>query len=469
MTRIKYAGLAFVLFALISLVMKPSHSDLEASAIDKSPFVSLEENASYQHHHENQLASLSQTSSGEPQEPLEQCWPEPSYYRFDQWKAPTPSLITPDQPVSKKPLRISEDASRMHSLNGILFEAATAFLTDPAHQAQVLDSLEIVEMPSPEPACFSLILEAASYYEGDPSHQTGVVDTPEAMEKPSSEPTYFSLLLEAADSHGAPPIQTGVLDTPETMETPTSEPTYFSRLLKAAYSQGDPPIQTGALDTPETIEEPTSEPTYFSLLLNATASSKKEPPNQAAAKESQQLSEKSPPEPSFRPVLLKTLVAYGSDELSPSEEREQRERTEDSLSELPFHNIILEAAVTYQVDPALIKAVIMAESGYNPRAVSPRGARGLMQLMPRTAKSLGVKDSFDPFHNINGGVKYLRKLLDRFNGDVALALAAYNAGSRYVRKYKGVPPFKATRLYIKKVIKYLDIYRKELMEIPGVA
>jgi soluble lytic murein transglycosylase-like protein len=128
----------------------------------------------------------------------------------------------------------------------------------------------------------------------------------------------------------------------------------------------------------------------------------------------------------------------------------------------PFHSQIIKASQTYNVEVALIKAVIMAESSYNPRAVSHRGAQGLMQLMPTTAKWLGVHDSFDPELNIDGGVRYLRRLLDRFDGDVRLALAAYNAGSRYVRKYGGVPPFKATRKYIKKVMQYRQTYLEEL-------
>ncbi len=131
-------------------------------------------------------------------------------------------------------------------------------------------------------------------------------------------------------------------------------------------------------------------------------------------------------------------------------------------SENLFHPIIVEAANRYQVDPSLIKAVIMAESGYNPRAVSKKGAKGLMQLMPQTAEALGVEDSFNPEHNINGGVRYLSQLVIKFDGDVELALAAYNAGSKKVRKYKGVPPFKATRYYIKKVIEYQNIYKKLL-------
>lgn len=128
----------------------------------------------------------------------------------------------------------------------------------------------------------------------------------------------------------------------------------------------------------------------------------------------------------------------------------------------PFHDFIMQASGTYKVEAALIRAIIMVESSNNPLAVSRRGAKGLMQLMPTTAKWMGVDDSFDPALNIDGGVRYLKRLLDRFEGDVQLALAAYNAGSRYVRKYNGVPPFKATRIYIKKVLKYRQEYQTEM-------
>lgn len=130
--------------------------------------------------------------------------------------------------------------------------------------------------------------------------------------------------------------------------------------------------------------------------------------------------------------------------------------------EPPFYRYIMLASETYEVDAALIRAIILAESGYNPQAVSKRGAQGLMQLMPSTARWLGVENSFDPEHNIDAGVRYFRQLLDRFKGDVRLALAAYNAGSRYVRKYGGVPPFRATQLYIKKVLKYQQIFENEM-------
>jgi hypothetical protein len=126
----------------------------------------------------------------------------------------------------------------------------------------------------------------------------------------------------------------------------------------------------------------------------------------------------------------------------------------------PFEGIIHKAAERYEVDPALVKAIIMAESSYNPRAVSRKGARGLMQLMPRTARALGVEDSFDPEDNIDAGVRYFKQLLDQFKGNVKLAVAAYNAGSRKVRKYHGIPPFKYTRYYVAKVIEYHQTYQQ---------
>jgi len=128
-----------------------------------------------------------------------------------------------------------------------------------------------------------------------------------------------------------------------------------------------------------------------------------------------------------------------------------------------FNPMISSAADRYEVDPALIKAVIMAESAYNPKAVSKKGAKGLMQLMPGTARALGVKNAFNPAHNINGGVKYLKQLLDTFNDDAKLALAAYNAGAGRVKRYGGVPPIKATRHYVKKVFAYYHHYKAEMV------
>jgi soluble lytic murein transglycosylase-like protein len=128
----------------------------------------------------------------------------------------------------------------------------------------------------------------------------------------------------------------------------------------------------------------------------------------------------------------------------------------------PYKTIIKKAAERYEIDPALVKAIIMAESNYNPRAISKMGARGLMQLMPATAEALGVEDCFNPEHNIHAGVRYFRQLLDRFDGNIEFALAAYNAGSRKVRKYNGIPPYRATQIYIEKVFVYYERYKKEM-------
>ena len=117
-----------------------------------------------------------------------------------------------------------------------------------------------------------------------------------------------------------------------------------------------------------------------------------------------------------------------------------------------FEPIIRQCATDYGVDRSLVKAVIHAESSYNPQAVSRKGARGLMQLMPGTAQDLKVVDSFDPKDNIRGGVRYLRFLLDTFRGDVTLALAAYNAGLSKVAKYGGIPPYEETRNYVSRVL-----------------
>ena len=137
---------------------------------------------------------------------------------------------------------------------------------------------------------------------------------------------------------------------------------------------------------------------------------------------------------------------------------------DDSGSPKTFDTLIRDIASAYDVEYALVKAVIKAESAFNHRAVSPKGAQGLMQLMPATAAQHGVTDVFKPKDNIEGGVRHLKWLLDRYGGNVEYAVAAYNAGHARVEAAGGIPNIPETREYLARVIRYRDNYRRDKPE-----
>jgi soluble lytic murein transglycosylase len=129
-----------------------------------------------------------------------------------------------------------------------------------------------------------------------------------------------------------------------------------------------------------------------------------------------------------------------------------------------FDRLIAAVCERYGIEFALVKAVIKAESAFDPSALSPAGARGLMQLMPATAAQHGVDDMHDPQSNIEGGVRHLRLLLNRFRGNLHLTLAAYNAGPEAVDRYNGIPPYEETQTYVQRVLQYREFYRQRSMD-----
>jgi len=143
--------------------------------------------------------------------------------------------------------------------------------------------------------------------------------------------------------------------------------------------------------------------------------------------------------------------------------RKEMRTGEESASSGPlvhsYRDLIRQNARVYRLEEALVKAVIKAESNYNPQSLSNKGAQGLMQLIPATARLMKVDDPFDPAENIRGGSNYLRLMLDQFNGNLDLALAAYNAGPNAVQRHGGIPPYTETRQYVQRVRRYLEQYR----------
>jgi soluble lytic murein transglycosylase-like protein len=140
-------------------------------------------------------------------------------------------------------------------------------------------------------------------------------------------------------------------------------------------------------------------------------------------------------------------------------------RAENAARALDLNEVVKAASGTYRLDPDLVNSVIRAESGFNVRAVSPKGAQGLMQLMPQTASELGVRNAFDPQANVEGGTRYLRELLERYDFDLIKALAAYNAGPQRVEQYGGVPPYYETKAYVARIVR--DFNKKKLAAKPA--
>lgn len=148
--------------------------------------------------------------------------------------------------------------------------------------------------------------------------------------------------------------------------------------------------------------------------------------------------------------------------LVPAQPASAPETSASGTVKATIKELIAGAASRHQIDPDFVASVVKAESGFNPAAISPKGALGLMQLMPLTAAMLGIENVLDPGANLEGGTKYLRQLLDQYDGDAVKALAAYNAGPQVVEQYGGIPPYRETRAYITRVID--DYNRKKLQE-----
>jgi soluble lytic murein transglycosylase-like protein len=195
-----------------------------------------------------------------------------------------------------------------------------------------------------------------------------------------------------------------------------------------------------------------------SPLDDVTSDSQPAPSNPAAttapkAQTSAQTAQASPAAANAQPVSMTAAAHTRSVEATKSD----------------IDDFVREAASKYQLDPDFVASVIKAESDFNPHAVSPKGARGLMQLMPQTASQLGVKDVFDPQANVEAGTAHLSDLLDQYHNDPIKALAAYNAGAHRVKQYHGVPPYRETRAYVAKIVRDFNARKRAEMKAAAKA
>lgn len=170
-----------------------------------------------------------------------------------------------------------------------------------------------------------------------------------------------------------------------------------------------------------------------------------------------------PTQPDFQKVPLSWSSPYfrsNRSKLNPSSRAPSALSSCSLANQIAYEPYIKLNCMKLGMDSNLVKAVIRAESAFNPQAVSPKGAMGLMQLMPDTSKDMGVSNPFDPYENIDGGTRYLKMLLNRFNNNITFALAAYNAGPEAVQKHGGIPPYAETQTYIQKVLEFYSRYTR---------
>jgi len=169
-----------------------------------------------------------------------------------------------------------------------------------------------------------------------------------------------------------------------------------------------------------------------------------------------------PKPPTFEPATHPAQLSTQSPPLNTQPDNGRTSQITPSTHEIK--QLVIRTAQRYGVDPALALALARAESDFDPDAVSHKGAIGVMQLMPETAKALGVANPYDPTENIDGGIRYLKQLIERFGGNIVLAVAAYNAGPNAVRRYGGVPPYPETQTFVRKVLAYWEAFRRELQQ-----